>query len=448
MKKQIALLLVLIIALSACGKGAKDEKKGEEKEVVAIHKKPIDNQFKGKTLKLVTFTKDMEYAARAFEEAYACEVEVIYKEQAEMKDVLAKLNSGEAVEDVYTIESGDMQEWLKEDATLPLTDVSAENYAAYTTAYATDKNGNLKALTFSVTPVNLYYRRSIAKAVLQDDSPEAVASQVASIGTLNELAGKLHAGGYKLFANKEDMKSFYLPLDKAERNVISPEESAFLNTVKQMEAEYRLAGLTKWSPDWFKGMYGSATNPITGKKLDVFGYVMPSWAKSYILEKAGDSKQVADSTENVQNPTWGDWAMTTLPRADFSDGIWLGIGKNTAQAEMAKAFLIYVTQNQLFLEKWFERTQELPAYLPVLESYRLEAEDSFLGGQKVMPLYIETVKAIPTKSAEQIASENQYYAILEEYIDGKLPTIESLQEKLAVPNPPEQTAPETKEKQQ
>lgn len=431
MKKLIALLLMLTLALSACGGDkSKDEAGKEDEEKVAIHKKPIDNQFKGKTLKVVSFTKDLQYAAKAFEEAYACKVEVSYKEAADMAMEMTKIETGEATDDIYTIDAAMMKDWLAKDVLSPLTDVSAESYAPYATAFATSADGQLRALTWSATPVNLYYRRSIAKATLLDDSPEAVAASVTDLVALNELANKLHAGGYKLFSNLEDMRPFYQPKDKVEYAVISPEENQFLTAVKQMNSEYRIAGLQKWSNAWFKGMYGKASNPVTGKELEIFGYVMPSWAKSYILEKAGDS---SEPTENPQNPTWGDWAMTTLPQANFSDGIWLGIGKNSSQADFAKAFLVYVTQNQLFLEKWLEKTQELPAFIPVLESFQPEREDSFLGGQKVMPYYVDTIRKIPAKSAEALDKENQYYAVLTEFLEGKIATIEELQTKLATP---------------
>ena len=98
---------------------------------------------------------------------------------------------------------------------------------------------------------------------------------------------------------------------------------------------------------------------------------------------------------------------------------------------MAKAFLVYVTQNQEFLKDGLGKTKELPAFLPVLESYQPELEDSFLGGQKVMPLYVETIKAIPAKSAEKIGQEEEYYQKLEAYLKGEIATIEELQASLA-----------------
>lgn len=431
-QKLLALLLALVLALTACGNGKsgseKKEETEEEKEIAQLHKKPIDNQFKGKTIRVVSVTPDLEYAAKAFEQAYDCKVELVVKDEFAWENVLTEAAQGDA--DVYTIEAAQMQKWLESDVLFPLTDVSAEVYAPYTTAFATNQSNQLMALTWSVTPVNLYYRRSIAKAVLQSDEPEAVAAAMSNMAAVAELGSKLQAAGYKIFANANDMKPFYQVADKAEKAVISPEEQVFLDGIRQMRADYRIAELDTWSSDWFKSMYGKATNPVTGKNLDVFAYVMPSWGKDYILEKAGDKQENAEA---VQNPTWGDWAASALPTAQFEEGIWLGVNKNSKQTDMAKAFLVYVTQNQAFLEKWLERTKELPAYLPILESYKMDVEDSFLGGQKVMPLYLETVKAIPAKSAWQIAEEKAYYSVLEEYLQGKVATIEELQAKLAAP---------------
>lgn len=428
MKKQkwIACLLALCLGLSACGGQSQTKKEKEDPEVANIG--VIDRQFAGQTLKVTSFTKDMELAAKAFGKAYACKVDLTILDSTEFAAERERLLAGNEGADVYTIEAGEMQNWLSAEALLPLTDVNAEQYAPYTTAYATDSAGMLRALTWTATPVNLYYRRSMAKAVLGDDTPEVVAEAMSTLEGLTALAGKLQAAGYKTFSNVADMKAFYVVSDKTEAAVLSPEEQAFLSSARQMETNYQLAGLEPWSVDWFKGMYGEAMNPITGKKIEVFGYVMPSWGKSYVLENAGDSK---DAGQKEKNPTWGDWAAAACPTASFSDGIWLGIAANSQRAEMAKAFLMYVTQNQELLQTWLEKTQELPAFLPVLESYQAEGEDSFLGGQKVMPLYVATIKAIPAKSAAQLQQEQEYYGKLEAYLKGEIATMEELQTSLS-----------------
>ena len=426
-KKWIACLLALCLGLSACGGESqkKEENIGKKTEEAAG---VIDRQFAGQTLKLTSFTKDMEYAAKAFEKAYACKVELAVKDSTEFAAERERLLAGSEGADIYTIEAAEMQDWLTAEALLPLTDVDAEHYAPYAIAYATDSTGALRALTWTATPVNLYYRRSAAQAALGNDSPEAVTEALWAPESLTDLAGKLQTAGYKIFSNVGDMRAFYGVSDKTETAVLSPQERVFLTNGRQMETNYQLAGLEPWSADWFKGMYGEAVNSITGKKIEVFGYVMPSWGKSYVLEKAGNKKEASDTEKN---PTWGDWAAAACPAASFSDGIWLGIAANSQRAEMAKAFLVYVTQNQELLQEWLKKTQELPAFLPVLESYQLEMEDSFLGGQKIMPLYIETIKAIPAKSAEQLRQEKEYYQKLEAYLKGEIATLEELQTALA-----------------
>ena len=428
-QKWFACLLALCLVLSACGgesqKTKKDAASGSEREEAAG---VIDRQFAGQTLKLTSFTKDLEYAAKAFEKAYACKVDLTIMDSDDFMAERERLLAGGEGADVYTIEAAEMKDWLDAEALRPLTEVEAESYASYTIAYATDSAGTLRALTWTATPVNLYYRRSAAKAALGDDSPEVVAQAVATPEGLIDLAGKLQAAGYKILSNVSDMKAFYQISDKTEMAVLSPQEQVFLANARQMETNYQLAGLEPWSADWFKGMYGEAVNAITGKKIEVFGYVMPSWGKSYVLENAGNKKEAGESEKN---PTWGDWAAAACPASSFADGIWLGIAANSQRAEMAKAFLVYVTQNQEFLKDWLGKTKELPAFLPVLESYQPELEDSFLGGQKVMPLYVETIKAIPAKSAEKIGQEEEYYQKLEAYLKGEIATIEELQASLA-----------------
>lgn len=436
MKRVGALLLAILFFLTACGDQPKDQakqEKNEEKQAGIQKNEMIDQQFAGQTLKIVSLTKDMEYAAKAFEAAYGCKVELTVKDKQEWQNEPAAFAAANPA-DIYTIEAADMESWLKANLLLSLNEVSAENYAPYTIAYATDQTSALKALTWSVTPVNLYYRRSVAKTVLGDDSPEMVAAAVANIQAVLDFSTKLQAAGYKIFANREDMKAFYQISDKTEKAVLSAEEQFFLTAVRQMETDYRLAGLQTWSANWFKGMYGKAANAVTGKNIEIFGYVLPSWGKSYVLEKAGDN---AENTNTEQNPTWGDWAMTVCPTATFSDGIWLGIHQDSKQAEMAKAFLIYVTQNQAFLEKWLEKTKELPAFLPVLENFAQENEDSFLGGQKANQLYLQTVKEIPAKSAQLLREEAEYYLVLEEFLKGNVATFEEVQAKLVAPPPVE-----------
>ncbi len=440
-RKWMIWLLALCLGLSACAGGIKQTDENASSNVAAekTDSGQADNsagRFAGQTLKLTSVTKDLEYAAAAFEKKYGAKVEVTIKTAAELAEERARLLSGEAGADIYTIEAAEMKDWLEAEALLPLTEVEAEHYAPYTIAYATDKAGLLRALTWTATPVNLYYRRSAAKAVLADDLPETVAQALATPEGLAGLAAKLQTAGYKIFANVGDMKAFYQITDKTERTVLSPQELAFLEAVRQMETNYQLASLTEWSKDWFKGMYGEAANAVTGNKIEIFGYVMPSWGKSYVLENAGNKKE---TTETEKNPTWGDWAMTTCPAAAFSEGLWLGIAANSGKEELAKEFLLFATQNQAFLQDWLMKTQELPAFLPVLESYQTEMEDSFLGGQRVMPLYAETIKAIPAKSAEQIWLENEYYKQLEAYMKGDIATIEELQAALtalAVPAAP------------
>lgn len=426
MKRLGALILVLTLIFTACGKGEKDKEEKKDPELSGIQ--AIDKQFAGKTLKITSFTKDMEFAAKAFEQAYSCKVELIVKDKENWAVDPVSMKAEDKA-DIYTIEAVDMEKWLNGKLLSDLTDVSAENYVPYTIAYATDNAGSLKALTWSVTPINLYYRRTIAKKILGEDSPETVATALANIQSALDFSAKLQAEGYKLFPNYQDMRCFYQAEDKTAREVLSPIEQGFLTSVRQMETDYRLAGLETWSKDWFKGMYGKATNTVTGKNIEIFGYVLPSWAKSYVLEKAGDDTE--NSSE--QNPTWGDWGVTSCPTSDFSEGIWLGIDKDSKQADMAKAFLIYVTQNQEFLDKWLAKTKEIPAFIPIMEHYAETKTDSFLGDQKAMALYLKTVKAIPAKSAVQIRQEKEYYNILEEFIKGNIATFEELQTKLAQP---------------
>lgn len=427
MKRIGPLFLALLVLLAGCGSQKPGRDQGEDGTPKI---EPIDKQFAGQTLKVVAFTEDMRYAASIFEQAYASKVDLVIRDKKEWEaDPVAFMEKEGG--DVYTIEAAHMEKWLAADVLLSLTEVSAENYAPYTTAYATNQAGDLKALTWSITPVHLYYRRSIAKEILGDDSPEAVKGAMADMEGILDFSAKLQAGGYKILADSQDMRAFYLPGDKAETNVLSAEEEFFLTSVRQMETDYRLAGLAKWSPSWIKGMYGKATNTITGNNINIFAYVLPSWAKTYVLEKAGD-----DTEENTreQNPTWGDWAMTGTLNPRFSAGIWLGIDKQSDKGDMAKAFLLYLTQNQEFLDGWLDRTKEIPAFLPILEAYGQAGKgDSFLGGQDALALYLQAAKAIPAKSAQALRQEEEYYALLQDFIKGNVATLEDLKAKLASP---------------
>ena len=252
-KKWIACLLALCLGLSACGGESqkKEENTGQKtEETVGV----IDRQFAGQTLKLTSFTKELEYAAKAFEKAYACKVDLTIMDSDDFMAERERLLAGGEGADVYTIEAAEMKDWLDAEALLPLTEVEAESYAPYAIAYVTDSAGTLRALTWTATPVNLYYRRSAAQAALGDDSPEVVAQAVATPEGLIDLAGKLQAAGYKILSNVSDMKAFYQISDKTEMAVLSPQEQVFLANARQMETNYQLAGLELWSADWFKGM--------------------------------------------------------------------------------------------------------------------------------------------------------------------------------------------------
>ena len=345
MKRRIAMLLVMMMTLSACANSpSANEANSGTAEVNEESSGTAEvNEESSGTIKVWSWTNDPEYQIAAFEKAYP-NIKVEFTQigtdyDTRMQTIVDNMTEGP---DVFYADVKTVKNYIESDA---WENLSADPYNAdtsdmvpYCVELASDADGNLRAMTYQATPGGFWYKRDLALEYLGTDDPAEISKMLSTMDGVLETAEKIKTasnGETHMFASYQDlwnmanygMRTTPWVTDK----VFTVDEYVpeFFDLAKTIRDNDYDAKLDWWSDAW----YSAAAD------RSIFGYTLPTWGLLNVMQPG--------APESV-----GNWAIASLPAAYFNGGSYLGIYQQSDNKDLAWLYIQFVCTNQDFLKQY------------------------------------------------------------------------------------------------
>lgn len=305
----------------------------------------VDNT---KVIRVLSFTDEVPGIIDAYfkthpNTGYRVESSIVHTTDGKYQPVLDNflINGGKDAPDIFTTEAAFVLKYTRDDLAdkvmsfeeLGFDDLESRiqnsKIADYTVQLGSDKNGNVKGLSYQSTGGCFIYRRSVAKEVFGTDDPSSVCKEIGGgDGNLDKFwtaAEKCAEKGFAIVSGDGDL--WHVVENSADKGwidengklYIDPKREAFLDYSQKLSEKGYSNGTIDWKEEWYADMKGE------GKKT-VLGFFGPAWLINYtIAENCGD--------------TSGDWAVCTSPIGFFYGGTWVSVSKNTNMSSEKKAIV-------------------------------------------------------------------------------------------------------------
>ncbi|MBO4321271.1 MAG: extracellular solute-binding protein [Treponema sp.] len=300
------------------------------------------------------------------------------------------LQSGKNAPDVFALDEAFVRKFVESGLLLPLDDLYEEvkekmvDYPIKIGSY----DGHVYAMSWSMCPGAMFYRRSFAKKYLGTDDPEEIQKYFSDPDKMLETARLLKKksnGKCRLVSSHGDLYKPFLGMREKpwvvdDKLNIDPAMDKYMEICKIMYDEELDGRAGQWSEAWFAGMNDNLRDE-KGNKMEIFSYFLPFWGFQWVL------KTTALETE-------GDWAMCAGPSSWYWGGTWIAAGKNTENPEAAKEMIRYLTTNEKFLEEMAKSSGELVCNIGVQDKIKANFADPYIGGQNYYAAFCEYAKTI------------------------------------------------------
>ncbi|MBR6914183.1 MAG: carbohydrate ABC transporter substrate-binding protein [Treponema sp.] len=345
--------------------------------------------------------------------------------QNKLDEALLRQNDVEPNEkvDLFLVEADYALKYVNSDFTLDvindigITKDDIKNQYKYTQDIMTDKNGNLKGLTWQACPGGFIYRRSIAKDVLGTDDPTAVGEALSDWEKFNAVAEKAKELGYFMLSGYDDafrvfsdnMKSPWVVGDKI---VIDPQIEAWIAQTKEFTEKGYNNKAALWSAESTQGM---------GAKGKVFGYFGPAWFIDFIMAPGSLDDQKAPA--QVGNGSYGDWAFCKGPQSFSWGGTWICGAKGSDDVELIRDILKTLTCDDEVMFQIAENAGDFTNNVPAMEKVAAsDYQNPFLGGQNHVKLFLDSAQSIDRSniSMYDLGMSEKIQSAMKDYFDEKI----------------------------
>lgn len=422
--KRINLIIILLLALliligcsvkSIEPEGVEQEEKEPETEEV------VEEEPEPEELLVWSYTDDFLTEIKAFEEAYNAKLTVEIVEMQGMGPMLGGMvKSGQGLPDVVVIDedglhSGQLTEFWMDLADMGLEQSADERLMTYIYESGFDDQGKIIGFGYQATPMAIFYRRSMAREVFGTDDPIDMVPKFADYRQLSQMAVALDASGYKLFPDIYTTRYFtglhggWFMEDGTYQ--VPAEIRYYLELIRELQMEEYVGYLNEWSSPWLEGMY-KASAAEGHEEVNVFAYVLPSWALKNVMMLVGPDEEPIRSDEDqdtvIYNPTDGDWAVAEILDPKYMGSSFVGINKDTSHVDLAKAFTEYLVFDEEHQTRWMEESDMISSLIAVQKEQSFAVGDDFLGGQDYHQMF------------GNIAHQIDYYRLEETWKDGTI----------------------------
>lgn len=362
MKRLLTLLLALVmmvsVSLTGCGKDASTESSTDTKTEVAEDKgetevAEVANDPEVKVINLWSFTDEVPKMIEKYKELnpdfdYEINTTIIATTDGAYQPALdqALAGGGENAPDIFCAEAGFVLKYTQGDAgqfaaTYKELGIDVDpllveaDIAPYTVEIGTRADGELVGLAYQATGGAFIYRRSIAKDVWGTDDPAEIQEKIGpGWDKFYEAAAELKAKGYGIVSGDGDI--WHAVENSSEKGwivdgklYIDPKREAFLDLSKSlMDNDYHNDTLD-WQDAWFADMKDA------GVKAPL-GFFGPAWLINYVM--AGNS-----GGEAPGEGTYGDWAVCEPPVGFFWGGTWVIANKDSKVKEAVGDIIEWIT---------------------------------------------------------------------------------------------------------
>ena len=292
--------------------------------------------------------------------------------------------------DIFLAEEGFLSRYIDADpeVTIPvdelgITDEDLSEQYAYTIDMASDRDGNIRGLTWQCTPGVLIYNRQAAIDTWGTDDPKKVQKHVASWDDFMEAAEDLKEKGYSITASTADTfrpyaghMTGYWVTKRGELN-LPKNIAAWMENSKKLVDGGATTTSTMWSSDW-----STALMP-EGNVFCTFG---PDWMIRYCL-----SQEIPGSIANA-----GGWAVCQGPQSFCWRGTWICAARGTDNPTLVADIMRTLTADEYIMANIRLTDGDFVNNRKVMESdqdderYCMEV----LGGQNPVGIMIKNAETI------------------------------------------------------
>ncbi|MCF7925064.1 MAG: extracellular solute-binding protein [Candidatus Izimaplasma sp.] len=437
MKKVLLFLSVVVLAVSLAGCGKK-----ENKLVIWSFTDELETQGD-----IQYFKDNFTQEGQKYE---GMEVEfVIVPTDDYLSKVMPALRTGDGAPDVFTgeldmvqnfMEAGylaNLEELMKADEDLDFT-ATKNDFQSYIWESAVDpEDGNLKALSWQVTPGAIFFKTDMATAVWGDETGFPTESDDGnynqnisdwvSANKFNSLDNlvvasqevKDYDSSWRLFPNDDAIRFFSRGSDDASSWLAADgkisadrleEQEIYMEAVKGLYGESIADSLTanigEWSGEWFGGI-GENFEDAEGNTYQTMAYTLPTWGLFYVIapnvEKVDASGETCSLPENPTDQEQedfdncdpkGNWGMGSGPNSYYWGGTYLNIRKDS---EMKDAAYDFVSSMLFDTERMTARAENGDVYsrISVMNEVMAEYEGNpVLGGMNHYQTFLAEAEKI------------------------------------------------------
>lgn len=421
MKKLLTLVATfsLVLGLTACGTTEKKDQK------LVIWSFTDELQTAGD---IAHFEELFTAEGKEFEGA-TIEFVAVSIQDGFMDQILPALESGKGP-DIFTgeldhvkqfMEAGytaDIESMMKDDKDVDF-DAEKKDYKDYIWQSGINPDtGMLNALSWQVTPGAIFFKVDMAQEVWGNeagfpaegtaDYNNAVTNWVNAnkFNTIENLLTaqmevKEYNPNWRLFPDDQAVRHFAAGSNNPEKWIDEDgklngakvlEQIPYINLVKSMYGERIADSLTanagEWSGEWFDAMDKDLTD-AEGNTWQVMAYSMPTWGLKYIIEpnmEVVDAEGVtcekpAEDADQATKDAYaaceykGNWGMGVGPNSYFWGGTYLMINSDSANEDLAFAFL----KSMLFDKERLAERQEVDGDMYSVESVMAPAIEGYEG---------------------------------------------------------------------
>ena len=394
----LSLLLILALALSACGGSDTTEPVADAPAAEPAAEEPAAEEpaaTEKTVLNVWSFTNEINTMAIAFEGLHPeANVDVVYtmipmtngEYQTKLK---AALGTADAP-DIIALEAAFVKEYVESDILADLGDLLPAAEAAKTYPFVTDvgtNDGVIKAYAYQATPGAVFYRRSLALEYFGTDDPAEIQELLSDFDKFIEAAAIVEekSGGntYMVGSSGDFQNPFFANREQPwivdGTLVVDPMVEMYVQTAKLFRDQGYEAQAQQWQEGWFAGMNDSLVD-AEGNPKQVFSYFLPTWGLPYVLAPNAAS---ADGSSD----TSGDWGVITGPLPYQWGGTWLGVIEGSPNLELAKEFIRFATLDEENLTNWATgvyTNDYLKAIDPEVAEDQMQAPGDFVSSQNVV----------------------------------------------------------------
>ncbi|MBK7175985.1 MAG: carbohydrate ABC transporter substrate-binding protein [Chloroflexi bacterium] len=397
----LGLLIVLALALSACGGASTTSESAAEPTAVAPAEESsaaepttaVPAATEKQVLNVWSFTNEIMTMAIAFEGMHP-DVDVVYtmipmtagEYQTKLK---ASLGTAD-VPDVIALEASFVKEYVEADFLADLGQFLPNAEAGKTYPFVIDvgtNDGVTKAFAYQATPGALFYRRSLAIEYFGTDDPVEIQALLSDFDKFTAAAAivKEKSGGntYMVASSGDFQNPFFANREQPwivdDTLIVDPMVVGYIETAKLFRDEGYEAQAAQWQEGWFAGMNDTLVD-AEGNAKQVFSYFLPTWGLPYVLAPNAVS---ADGSHD----TSGDWAVITGPLPYQWGGTWLGAMSESPNLDLAKEFIRFATLDEQNLTNWATgvyTNEYLKAIDPQVPADQQQAPGDFVSSQVVV----------------------------------------------------------------